>query len=640
MDRLTTHQEEKKGMPYGYNGKILRVNLSSGEISTEEPEEDIYRSYFGGTSLVAYYLLRELKPGIDPLGPDNKLIFATGPVTGVPLAGSGRHTVGAKSPLTGAFGDAQSGGFFGAELKHAGFDAIIVEGQSERPVYLLILDGKAELKDAAHLWGKTTGDTEAILRQEVGERHLRISAIGPAGEKLVRYACIINDLRDAAGRTGMGAVMGSKRLKAIAVRGHQMPALARPDRVRELSQWMAQSWKDWGTGLHDTGTANNVMPLSIAGGLPTRNFREGAFEGAEKISGETLRDTILIKRGSCFACPVQCKREVRVDAPWNVDPVYGGPEYETIGALGSCCGVDNLAAIAKGNELCNAYGIDTISTGLSIAFAMECFEKGLLTRSDTDGIDLRFGNAEAMVQMVEAIARRQGLGDLLAEGVKRAAEQIGGEAKEYAMHVKGEELPLHEPRLKAGLGLGYAVSPTGADHVHNIHDTMFVKPGMDLDRLKSMGVLDPIPAGDLSEKKVRVFYYDGLWRYAVNSFVTCVMVRWTPEKITEVINAITGWNSTFLEVHNVGRKSATMARLFNLREGFTSEDDTLPKRILGKFAGGPLAGVGVDEARLRQAVVTFYQMAGWTEQGVPTRAHLTELGLGWAAEALPATSRA
>ena len=622
-------------MPFGINGRILRVNLSTGDVKVEEYDETFYRTYFGGTGLVAYFLLKEVKPGVDPLGPENKLIFAPGPVTGAPLGGSGRNSVGAKSPLTGAFGDAQGGGYFGAELKHAGYDAVIVEGKAAKPVYLLIRDGQAEIKDASRLWGKTTADTEAAIREETGERLMRFAAIGPGGENLVRYAAILNDVTHAAGRTGMGAVMGSKKLKAIAVRGKGSPAMAEPEMVRELAKYMVDNWKSWAFGLYDSGTANGVRGLHASGGLPTRNFREGSFEGYEKICGETMRDTILVGRGSCYACPVHCKREVRVGEPWNVEPLYGGPEYETIGSLGSCCGIDDLGAISKGNELCNAYSLDTISTGTTIAFAMECFENGLLTEKDTDGIRLTFGNGEAMVQMIEKIARREGIGDLLAEGVKRAADKIGGNALDFAMQIKGQEYPMHEPKFKQGMGIGYVVSPTGADHAHSIHDTLFSSQTTDMERIKSMGFLEPLPPDELSADKARLFYYDTTWRHAINCFVTCMIIRWSQPKLTEVVNAVTGWNSTFFELFKVGERAATMARVFNLREGFTAADDVMPKRSYTPFASGPLAGVAVDADKLHDAVVYYYQMMGWTPEGVPTKAKLAELNVGWAAEYLP-----
>ncbi len=622
-------------MPYGYNGKILRVDLSSGKISIDEPDDYFYRTYFGGTALIAYYLLKELKPGVDPLGPENKLIFAAGPVTGAPMGGTGRNGVGAKSPLTGAFGDSQAGGFFGAELKHAGFDAIIVEGQSPKPVYLLIVDGKAEIKDAGHLWGLNTAEAEATVRAETGEKLLRTAAIGPAGENLVRVACVINDLSHAAGRTGMGAVMGSKKLKLVAVRGRGMMDLAQPEKVKELARYMVEHWKDWALGVNDLGTANGIRGLQASGGLPTRNFREGQFEGYEKICGEAMRDTILVGRGTCYACPIHCKREVRVGEPWNVEPNYGGPEYETIGAIGSLCGVDDLGAIAKGSALCNAYSLDTIGTGAIIAFAMECFENGVLNSRDTDGLELRFGNAQAMVQMVENIAHRRGLGAVLAEGSRRAARQIGRGAEKFVLTIKGQELPMHEPRFKQGMGMGFAVSPTGADHCHSIHDTLFEKDTVDMVRIRSMGVLQPLPVQDLSLDKVRLCFYDMTMRHAMNCWVTCLISRWSQEKITEVFQAVTGWNSTYLELNKVGERAASLAQVYNLREGFTSADDLLPKRMHTAFTSGPLAGVSVDEDQLHGAITAYYGMMGWNERGVPTRVKLAELGVAWAADELP-----
>ncbi|MDO8635591.1 MAG: aldehyde ferredoxin oxidoreductase family protein, partial [Dehalococcoidia bacterium] len=496
----------------GFNGKILRVDLTLGAVTTEQPGDDFYRMYFGGSGFVAYFLLKEVKPGTDAFSPDNRLVFASGPITGSPVGGCGRHDVGAKSPLTGGFGDAQSGGYWGSELKFSGFDAIVIQGKAARPTYLLIQDGKAELKDASHLWGKTTGETQNLLRQELNEPGLRVAQIGPAGEKLVRYACVINDLHDAAGRTGLGAVMGSKNLKAIAVRGHNHPPFAHLETVSTLGRWLRDNVMLLAKPLYDMGTSRLVMGLNKSGGLPTRNFQTSFFEGASKISGETMRNTMLTGRHSCYACPVRCKRVVEVKGPvYQVSPEYGGPEYETIAAFGSDCCIDDLPAIAKANELCNAYGLDTISTGATIAFAMECFENGLLTVQDTGGVELRFGNAPAMVEMVERIAQRRGLGNILAEGTARAAQKIGNGAEKFAMHVKGQEAPMHEPRLKQGLGLGYALSPTGADHCHNFHDIYYTAKGPGLENLKALGVMQPLPASDLSPAKVRMLLYNSQW---------------------------------------------------------------------------------------------------------------------------------
>lgn len=616
-------------MGKGYTGQVLRVNLSDRKITIEHPDDAFYRTYFGGRGLIAYYLYREVPGKADPLGPENKLIFAGGPLTGLPLAGSGRNSVGAKSPLTGAYGDAEAGGFWGAELKRAGFDALIVEGQSPSPVYLWVHDGEAEIRPAGHLWGRLTAEVEKIIKEELGDSHLRVSQIGPAGEKLVRFATVVNDLTHFAGRSGLGAVMGSKKLRAIAVRGHQNVAAAEPEKIRELARWMGENYQQLVGGLQDTGTAGGVVSLSLSGGLPTRNFQQGSFEGAEKISGQAMRDTILVDRDNCYACPIHCKRVVKVEGTYEVDPVYGGPEYETVAALGSNCGIDDLKAIAKGNERCAALGMDTISTGVAISFAMEAFEKGILTLEDTGGLPLRFGDTTALLTMIERIGAREGLGDLLAEGAKRAAERIGRGAEELAIHVKGQEVPMHEPRLKHALGVGYAFSPTGADHVHNIHDTAYTREGASMREARSLGILQTMPADYLGPEKVRLLYYEVNWRHFMNLAELCIFVPWTREQVLELMKAATGWNTTTWELAKAGERAINLTRAFNLREGFTELDDRIPRRFFTAFKDGPLQGKAIPAEAFEAARQLYYDMMGWDEAGRPTAAKLHELGLGW-----------
>ncbi len=619
-------------MPYGYNGKILRINLSRGSTQVEEPDSSFYRRYLGGRGFVSYYLLRELRAGISPLSPENKLIFATGVITGAPVGGCGRNSVGAKSPLSGGYGDAEVGGYWGAELKRAGYDAIIVEGRADEPVYLWIEDGRVELKDAKRLWGKPTAEAQRMIHEELGDPLIRVAQIGPAGENLVRYACVINDLAHAAGRTGMGAVMGSKNLKAIAVRGHKNLGMADPKAVSSLAKWLRDNFVTLARRLYDEGTAGGLWSLNRNGGLPTRNFQEGVFEGATKINGRVLRDTILVARRSCWACPIRCKREVVVREPYNVSPAYGGPEYETIASLGSNCGIDSLEAIAKGNELCNANGLDTISTGVVIAFAMELFERGILTEKDTNGMKLSFGNAEAMVKMVEMIAGREGIGDLLAEGVARASERIGKGAEDFALHVKGQEIPMHEPRYKQGMGLGYAVSPTGADHVHNIHDDMFNREGRELENLKALGVLEPLPLTDLSPAKVRMLIYFTNWRHLLDCLSLCVFIPFNYSQVADLVKGVTGWNTSLWELMKVGERCVTMARAFNIREGFAKDDDRLPRRFFEPFTSGPLQGVSIKKEELERARDIYYSMMGWDEAtGTPKLGRLQELGIEWVA---------
>jgi len=356
---------------YGYNGRIGRIDLSTGDITIEEPSEDYYQRYLGGRGFIITTLLKELSAGADPLGPENRLIFALGLLTGLPMPGSGRNSIGAKSPLTGGFGESEVGGFWGAELKRAGFDALIFQGISPKPVYLYAHNGELELRDAQNYWGLEIAEAQDAIQSELGLKKLRAAVIGPAGENLVSFACIINDLSHAAGRCGMGAVMGSKKLKAIVAYGSKTPQTADPEAIRKISRWMSTHYKDI-VPMWEMGTAGVTETFNLAGNLPTKNFTLGYFEGGEKISGEAFRDKHGVGMHGCYACPVRCKNNMKVDSPWQVDPNYGGPEYETIGAFGSCCLVDDTAAICKAHDLCNRFGMDTISAGMAVAFAMEC----------------------------------------------------------------------------------------------------------------------------------------------------------------------------------------------------------------------------------------------------------------------------
>ncbi|MFC1872915.1 aldehyde ferredoxin oxidoreductase family protein [Chloroflexota bacterium] len=618
----------------GYNGKILRVNLSNSSILVEEIDERFCQQNLGGAGFVSYILWKELIPGIDPLGPENKLVLALGPLTGIPIPGSGRHCVGSKSPLTGGFAKSEAGGHWGAELKHAGYDAIIIEGKASKPVYLWIKDGEATLSDASDLWGMNTKETQQAIRVERQDDLIRVAAIGPAGENTVRFACIINDLHEAAGRGGMGAVMGSKKLKAIAIRGHQKPRVVFPERLKELRQWLLHHRELW-AGFHDIGTGDAMVAGEKTGNLPVRNFRDGEFPDVSKISGQAVKDTIRIKMESCHACSVRCKKVVSVTEPFVVDPAYGGPEYETLAALGSNCCISDLKAIARGNELCNAYGLDTISTGGVIAFGMECFENGLLKPEDIGGINLRFGSAEDMLQIVELIARREGIGDLLAEGTTRASQKIGGAAPEFSMHVKGMEIPMHEPRLKAALGLGYMVNPHGADHCANIHDTMFSAKGTNMahvsrgsERFASLGITGALPADELGPRKVEMFLKMQLYRIACDCLPLCNFVPWSPKQAADMLTAVTGCETNIAEILKIARRALTLARLFNVREGFTPTDDKLPDRFFHPKSNGPLSKKYYDYQQLERDKSYYYTLMGWDAQtGVPLPNTLIEMGI-------------
>ncbi len=631
-------------MPNGYNGKILRFDLTSQQMNIEEPGEVFYRTYLGGGGLASYFLLRELKPGVDPLGPENILIFASSVISGTPIAGMTRYTVAAKSPLTGAYGEAEAGGFWGPELKFAGFDAVIITGKAAAPSYLWIHDGQVELRSAEKLWGLETGPAQEMIREELQERRARVALIGPAGENLVRYACVVNELKHANGRTGMGAVMGSKHLKAIAVRGTQKLAISDSERFSQISKNLTELIGQHGPNkvLRKLGTPNLVMALNTQGILPTRNFRTGFFTGAEQISGEKMAETILKTEEGCYACAVRCKRAVEVSTgPYATSCQYGGPEYETLGSLGSLLNIDDLAAISKGNELCNRYALDTISTGVAIGFAMECYENGILTKADTEGIEFKFGNAEAMIRAIGWIAfRKPGLGDLLADGVKAAAAKIGKGSETYSLHVKGQELPMHDPRGKTGQGLSFAVSPTGADHIEAPHDTPFAAPGPMLGRIAPLGLLEPVGGRDFGPSKVRNYTYLQFVWSLYNSLGVCNFVAgpvWALplNQLVEAVHAVTGWDTSLWELLKVGERTVTMARVFNLREGFGREDDTLPDRLFAPLESGPLQGKGIDRKEFEEALTLFYEAMGWDPQeGVPTKGKLAELNLNWLDEFL------
>jgi len=599
------------------------------------------REYMGGWNIIVDTLLREVPAGADPLGSENKLVFAPGVLTGLAISGASRSAVGAKSPITGGFGATEVGGDWPAQFKRAGFDALIVEGVSEKPVYIWVKDGEVEIRDATHLWGKTTKETQAMIREELGEDRAELAMIGPGGENLVQYACVMNGLKDAAGRTGMGAVMGSKKLKAVVALGTTNVEGADQETIHAMARRAAQEVREekraaWASKAGTGGT--ELEGGIVSGNMPIRNFRDGEFP---EISGlEFIMDKIGLRMEGCWACAVRCKKVVQAQEPYAVDSDYGGPEYETIGSLGSTCGVSDIVAVSRANEICNAYSLDTIGAGVTIAFAMECFENGLLTLEDTDGIDLRFGNGDAIVQMVEKIGKREGLGDILAKGLLPAAAEIGQGAEQYAVHAKGQAQPMHEPRLKRGLAIGYALSPTGADHCHSLHDTGMVLPDEDGFQqnggLRGLGVLEAMELESLGPEKVRATIYSTISSIVPNCVSICFFPGWSTQELTQMTRAATGWDVTDYELFKVGERALTLARVFNMREGLTVEDDQLCPRSYSPTQGGALSEGGIDMEELREAVHMYYAMMGWDrETGVPTVEKLHELGVGWAAEYLP-----
>ena len=636
-------------MPNGYNGKILHVDLTHGRLEVEEPAEAFYRKYLGGSAMGMHYILREMPKGADPLGPDNVLTLMAGVTTGATISGQSRINANAKSPISGGIGDSQGGGFFPAELKFAGFDGIVVKGKSDKPVYLWIKDGDFELRDAAHLMGKKTGEVEDLLKNELGDNKIEVLQHGPAAENGVLFSSLVSMANRNNGRTGMGLVMASKNLKAVVVRGTKKPSIAAPKALAELNKSGPKILPDNPDmpGLAEEGTATVVLFQNTAGTLPTRNYTEGQFEGCEDISGARMVETILKERDTCFACVVRCKRVVEIkEGPYRADPKYGGPEYETLGTFGSYCGVNNLAAISTANQLCNEYGVDTIAAGATIAFAMECFENGVITTEQTDGLALKYGDADAMLQALEKMLNAEGkLGQALSQGSERAAKMWGNGADEFLITVKGAEAPAHMPQAKRSLGLIYAVNPFGADHQSSEHDPYYEEgvAELNLNRLKLIGLGTPQPGYSLTEEKVRFAYLTEIFYSMLDSLEVCQFVygpAWTlygPAETVEMVRAVTGWDVTVEELMAVGERRLNLFRTFNAREGLNRNADKLPKKFFKALKGtGPTAGFALTHEEIESALDHYYKFAGWTSDGIPTRETLQKHDIEWAAEYLPA----
>jgi len=632
---------------YGYAGQILHVDLTKGTLTIEKLDESFCRAYYGGSAMGLYYLLKNTPARADPLGPENTLSFFISAPTGVAISGQSRATATAKSPLSGLAGDAQSGGFWPAELKFAGFDGIVLTGRSPRPVYLWIHDGQAELRQAGHLWGrgKTTGEVEKAIKGELGQPKAEVIQIGPAAERGVRFASIMSMSNRAFGRTGLGLVMASKNLKAVAVRGTKKPDVFDKQIIVALNRSGTQDIPNNADvkGLQDYGTASVVGFQNSTGTFPTFNYNSGAFEYSDDISGEKMADTILKENDTCFSCTVRCKRVVETEYQGTpIIPFYGGPEYETISTFGSYCGVNDLNAIALAHQICSEWGVDTIACGATIAFAMDLFENGVITTQDTGGIELKFGHAEAMLAVLNQIVRREGFGDVLADGSEAAARKIGRGAEDLAITVKGAELPAHMPQVKKSLALIYAVNPFGADHQSSEHDPMYVPDpennddNLYLRRLKALGLVDPQKGWMMNEEKVKFAYRTQLNYSFLDTATLCQFVwgpAWTlygPDEEVAMMKAVTGWDVTIDEIQKIGERRLNLLRAFNAREGAGRDKDTLPKKLFKPLKGGKSDGRFVKPEELDFALNAYYEMAGWDKAtGMPTAKKLKELGLDW-----------
>jgi len=606
----------------GYVGKLLRVDLTTRKTSEKIIDNEFADKWMGGRGFIAKILYDELPPHADPLGPENKLIFMTGPLAGTNVPLTGKYTVGMKSPSTGTISVGYCGGHLGPNIKFAGYDGVIFDGKSEKKVYAYLHDGQVEIKDASHLWGKTTHQTEEAVMKELGSKPtLRVASVGPAGEHLVKIAAIMSDKHAAAARCGPGAVMGSKNLKAFAVQGSgRVETYLHRDTWRETLLWINKivDNNEVVKVFKEAGTTGSVSVVNEMGLMPTRNFQTGYFDSVDNIDA-TYINTHYTNRGfvHCWGCRVLCSKWIEVKEGPHAGIRTDLPEHENIFALGANCGIPSFETIAHANLLCDQYGMDTISTGVVTSFAMECYERGIITDQQTSGMKLNFGNDEALLWLVERIARREGIGNILAEGVKVAAEKLGGDAWKYAMQVKGLEMPGYDPRGAKGIGLNYATASRGADH--NDGWTIAVE---------LFGVPQPVDRFSEDANKVKwVVDFQDFTAAPIDSAVFCdfcLDFGFSPEVIERLIRDATGMKQSYAEMVKVGERIVNLERLFNLREGYTRKDDTIPDRFLEPMPDGTAKGQTCNVSKMLD---TCYTLRAWDEQGVPTKAKLKSLGL-------------
>jgi aldehyde:ferredoxin oxidoreductase len=615
-------------MTYAFMGKILRVDLTRGELWDEDTRLDWAHSFLGGSGLATRYLYEIAPRGVDPLGPENPLIFMTGPLTGTASASASRYSVVARSPLTGIWGQANSGGSFGPALKRSGYDGIIFTGISPTPVYLRISQGKPELREAAHLWGKTVAETDDILQAFHGEP-LTVAAIGPAGENLVRYAAIMNNKHRAAGRCGLGAVMGSKRLKAIACSGKAPIKLAHEADFHQTARRQIELLDEsiLKVGFESFGTNMVSDMVNVRGGYPSRNWQSGMYDEIESVNAQALTDTVLVDGVRCFACPVACGRGTEIrEGRWQGQQGEG-PEYETTNTLGPLCDISDINEITMANYLCNQLGLDTISAGASIAFAMECFEKGLLTTEQTGGLQIRFGDIDIVLELLKMIAIRQGVGDLLAEGSRRMAESLGGDARHFAMNVKGLELPAYDPRAAKICGVGYVTANRGGDHITGyVQGPTFIDlPFLLVD---NSSIKDPFTA-DPAENQVLIDLENALTALDALGGCKFMGILLSAEDLTGLVSSATGWDFDVHAFRQTGERVYNLARAYNALEGLTRQDDSLPGRLLkDPLPDGPAAGMLIDPDTLEMMKDAYYELRGWDPTtGIPTPDKLHELDL-------------
>lgn len=622
------------------DARVLTVDLTEECFKVETLPADIYRKYPGGSALGMYLMLTRMDPEVDPLSPDNLLIFSVSPLTGIPISGQSRMCVTTKSPLTGTAGDSQVGGYIPAHVKGNGYDAIVFTGKAKRPVYLFIDKDKVEIRSAEKMWGKVTGEAEELIAEDLGDSKIESSIIGPAGENMVLYANIMHMRSRANGRNGVGAVMGSKNLKALVVKRQSVVKPEDPVGMKTLTldvkERIAANAVVADTAVN--GSAGVVDFHGPEGFLPTNNWESGVLEDWVKTAGSTITENILKQRETCFGCAIRCKGVVEV--PGKADPEYGGPEYETCATFGSYCGNTDLGDICHANQLCNMYGLDTISCGAVIAFAMDCYERGLLAKEQTDGLELKFGNGAVFGPLIQKIATKEkGIGELLAQGSARAAEIIGNGAEELTVTCKKQEWPAHMVQMKPNLAINYAVNNFGADHQSSEHDPTLMAPDDSNDWIwaNMLETFEKCDAyGVLDANKAKFALATQKFYSTLDTLCLCQFAwgpSWQlygPAELVEFCKYGVGWDTSIQELQEIGERRINMMRMFNAKIGYSRKDDCLPPKAFLKIPSGPNAGVGITKEDFEKALDAYYDFAGWDkETGIPKAETLDRLGLDW-----------
>jgi len=631
-------------MTHGFVNRILRIDLTTGEHSVEQPGQAFFRTYYGGGALGCHYLLKETAADTDPLGPDNLLVLAPGVTTGAKVSGASRCTATALSPLTGMVGDSQAGGSLGPAIKRAGYDAIVIRGCAEKLVYLYVDDSAVEIRDAAALAGKPVLEVHQALSAELGDDGLSIVQCGPAGERKVRFASLHADLNDVFGRTGMGAAMGGKNLRAVAVRGTGEVPLADVEGLKVLSKKAAQRLPECGfpATLRAHGTPGVVAPQAEAGNLCTRNYTRSFHERYKELDGATYDPELGAGSRTCFGCVISCRKRVKVEGPYPVSDELGGPEFETLGLLGSNLEIFDPRAVAYANQLCNQYGLDTITTGGLAAYLFEGLERGLIPRSAAEGQDLGFGKPEGLFWLIARIGERAGIGDLLAEGFEAAIAEFGEETRAFAVQTKNQGYAIHMPQVKPSLAVIYAANPFGPDHQSSEHDWLLASDG---EEHWGLALLAPGEQDSDGRNKVRMAAFSQMYYSLLDTLCLCQFPwgagsLYSYQDLEELVRCCTGWQATFFELMRAGERRINMMRQLNARRGYTRDHDRLAERVFEPLPDGPKQGAHVSRERFPAMLDEYYAIMGWDPAtGNPRRGKLLELGLEWTAEGWEDSSR-